>query len=151
VIAATCGTNAAAWAVGAAALDSHLPAWPAYAFGAMAALGAYVVIAALARWWPLHRLLLPPPELLDQCIREGHRAREEVRGYRGEDPIWEPVQIAARWTLITSGRLENGYPALFDAFWETTAPVPITGGKSSMESVIDAKLAVLTKTRRTMN
>jgi hypothetical protein len=77
-VAAMTGTNAVAWAVGSTAAKSTLPLWPVFIFGAMTVLALYVLGAALARWWPFHRLALAPAELLDDCIRRGRDARERL-------------------------------------------------------------------------
>lgn len=108
VVIATCGTNAAAWAVGAATAGSHLPLWPAYMFGALALGGVYITASALAGWWPLHRLSMAPAELLDNCIRQGMAVRERVV-YQELDS-WQAASEAAEWTLYTSNRLHEHYP-----------------------------------------
>src|SRR5580700_1682903 len=102
-VAAMSGTNAVAWAVGATAASSSLPVWPAYIFGAMTLVGLYVLGAALARKWPFHRLALAPAELLDDCIRQGRDAREDI--IQADLNEWEVAGVAAAWTLRTANLL----------------------------------------------
>jgi hypothetical protein len=112
VVATVCGTNAAAWAVGATAAGSHLPGWPAYAFGAMAVIGVAIAITAAARVWPFHWLALAPDELLDDCIRRGRDTRARIV-YEELDSA-DAASAAAEWTLYTSNRLDRHIPALAD-------------------------------------
>jgi len=106
------GTNAVAWAVGATAANSSLPAWPAYVFGVMTLVALYMLGAALGRAWPFHRLRLAPAELLDDCIRRGRDARARIIHERLDS--WEAAREAADWTLRTANLLHEQFPAIAD-------------------------------------
>ena len=142
---ATCGTNAAAWAVGAAAAESHLPAWPAYAFGGLALLGVYVTAASLARLWPFHRLAMEPAELLDDCIRRGRDARARIT-YEGLD-TWRAAREAAEWTLRTANLLHDHYPAVADEFLLASGDEQQFSGQALAIRTLAVKIAVLSEAR----
>jgi hypothetical protein len=117
-VAAMTGTNAVAWTVDSTAAKSTLPLWPAFIFGAMTLLALYVLGAALARWWPFHRLALAPAELLDDCIRRGRDARECI--VRERLDCWQAAREAAAWTLRAANLLHEQFHAIADEFLLTT-------------------------------
>ncbi len=143
---ATSGTNAAAWAVGAAATDSHLPSWPAYAFGALALVGAYITIAALLRIWPLRGLRVSSAELLDGCIRHGREARAELV-YSGLDTM-EMSHIAAEFYLTTANRLDAEFPAIADEFVLAAGDQSQFNGQALLINTINKKMQVLIEARK---
>jgi hypothetical protein len=148
------GTNAVAWAAGAAAAESHLPFWPVYLFGGFALVGLYVLLAALLGWWPLSRLAIPVAELLDDRIRQG----QEVRGRIGSEDLsmFAAAALAAGWSIGTAVRLGQRYPALMDEFTQagTMIHVPIDPddhNAGNLRDYMNTKLAVLAEARRTLN
>jgi hypothetical protein len=146
VVTATCGTNAAAWAVGATAVGSHLPVWPAYAFGGMALCGVYVTIATLARWWPFHRLAMAPAELLDDCIRRGRDARARIIYEKLNE--WQTASVAAKWTLRTTNLLHDHYPAVADEFLLASGEREQFSGQALVIRTLAVKIDVLARARQ---
>jgi hypothetical protein len=140
------GTNAVAWAVGAATANSSLPSWPGYVFGAMALVGLYVLGASLGRAWPFHRLVVPPAEMLDDCIRRGREARENIVG-EGTDPL-QAARKASLWTLRTSILLHEYFPALADEFLLAAGDEEHFSGQALAVRTLAVKLDVLAKARK---
>ena len=146
VVATVCGTNAAAWAVGAAGTESHLPAWPAYIFGAMAIIGVFVAVTAGMRVWPFHWLTVSQEELLDDCIRRGRDARARII-YEGLDSF-DAADEAAEWMLYTSNRLDRHIPALADHFLQAEGDQERLSGQALIVNSVAAKIKVLAAFRR---
>jgi hypothetical protein len=146
VIATVCGTNAAAWAVGATASGSHLPGWPAYAFGLMAIIGLVIAVTAGLRIWPFHWLAVAPAELLDDCIRRGRDTRARIV-YEKLDSF-EAANAAAEWTLYTSNRLDRHIPALADHFTQAGGDDDTLSSQALTINTVAEKLRVLAAFRR---
>jgi hypothetical protein len=113
-IAATSGTSAVAWVVGATAANSSLPLWPAFIFSAITLIALYMLGATLARWWPFQRLALAPAELLDDCIRQGRALRERI--HYEESDGWAATRDVTEWMLVTANLLHQHFPAIADDF-----------------------------------
>ena len=143
---ATCGANAAAWAIGAAAQESHLASWPAYVFGGIALCALYLTIATLCKWWPFNRLVMAPAELLDDCIRRGRDARERIIYEQLED--WEAAREAAAWTLRTANLLHEHYPAVADEFLLATGEEQHFSGQALAVRTLAVKIDVLANARK---
>jgi hypothetical protein len=140
------GTNAVAWAVGAGAKDSPLPWWPSIAFGALAILGLLVMLSALLRLWPFHRLAPAPAALLDDCIRRGRDAREQI--IRGGLDSWAAARVAAEWTLRTANLLHQHYPAAADEFLLAAASEDEYSGQALAIRSLAVKIEVLSVARK---
>jgi hypothetical protein len=147
VVTATCGTNAAAWAVGAASSGSPLPSWPAFIFGAIALVGLYVTFAAILRIWPLHRLRVSSAELLDGCIRHGREARSELV-YGKQLDAMAMSGIAAEFYLATANRLDYEFPAIADEFTLAAGDQSKASGQVLLINTINEKLRVLIEARK---
>jgi len=145
VVMTVCATNAVAWLSGTAAAHSPFPTWPVYVFGAMALGGLYVMVAALTRRWPLHRLAVAPAELLDECIRRGHEVRTQL--VYDQLDYWAATRIVVGWVYITTMRLGQHFPAIMDEFGAASPGVPISDHASLIGSV-NAKLTVLADARK---
>jgi hypothetical protein len=146
VVTATCGTNAAAWAVGALATKSPLPAWPAIVFGTIALIGVYITVAALAGWWPLARVSMGPAEVLDDCIRRGRDVRERIVHDAFDD--WQAARMAAEWTLRTANLLHERYPAVADGFLLVSGDKDRLSGQALVINTLAVKIDVLAKARQ---
>jgi hypothetical protein len=145
VVAATCGTNAGAWAVAASSAGAHLPGWPAVVFGVMATAGLVAAVLSLLRFWPFHGLAIAPADLLDDCIRRGRAARDKI--VRGGLDEWEAAREAGVWTLFTSNRLEKHHPAIADRFLLVSGDDENLSGQALIVNTIAAKLALLSSAR----
>jgi hypothetical protein len=140
------GTNAVAWAVGSTAAKSALPLWPAFIFGVMTLLALYVLGAALARWWPFHRLALAPADLLDDCIRRGRDTRESIVRERLDS--WQAAREAAAWTLRTANLLHEHFPAIADEFLLATGEEEHHSDQALAVRTLAVKLNVLAQARK---
>jgi hypothetical protein len=139
VIAATSGTNAVAWAVGATAPNSPLPLWPAIMLFAVAAAGVYLLIAALARLWPLGSLGVTPAEVLDRHIRTGRQARRDALEL--DEP--DAQQILDRWQRRVLSDLDQHYPLPAESFQLERGDDQNLSGQALVISTIAYKLRVL--------
>ena len=142
---AMAGTNAVAWAVGATATGSPLPAWPAYAFGVLAGVGLYTLVASLVPLWPFGRVQTVA-ELLDDYIRRGRDARERILS----EPLerFEAAGVVAEWVLRTSNGLHERFPAIADEFLLASANEQAYSGQALQIQIIVQKMAVLSKARK---
>ena len=140
------GTNAVAWAVGATTANTSLPLWPGYVFGAMALVGLYVLGASLGRKWPFHRLVVAPAEMLDDCIRRGREARENIVGERMDSVM--AARKASLWTLMTSVLLHEHFPALADEFMLAAGDEQHFSGQALTVQTLAVKLDVLSQARK---
>jgi hypothetical protein len=143
VIAATSGTSAVAWAVGATAERSPLPAWPAIMFGVVALAGLYLVVAGLIRLWPLNRLSLTPAEVLDDEIRAGRQARRNALEL-DEAPA---AAILARWEGRALRALDRSYPLVAESFMLKRGDDQNLSGHALVVNTIAAKLRILEHAR----
>jgi hypothetical protein len=143
-MATICGTNAVAWAIGAATPNTHLPIWPAVLLGAVALAGAIVLVTALLRVWPFRYLAIAPAQALDDCIRRGRDARARIT--YDELDVWQVAREAATWDLYTANRLHRHYPAIADRFRLASGDEKHSSVQAAI-STLDAKLAVLSEAR----
>jgi hypothetical protein len=142
---AMAGTNAVAWAVGAAATHSPLPAWPAYAFGVLAVGGLYCLVASLARRWPFGRVQ-SVAELLDDYIRRGRDARDRIT-FEELGPL-EAAHVVAEWVWRTANGLHEWFPAIADEFLLAAGDDQTLYGPALQSQTVNAKMAVLAKARK---
>jgi hypothetical protein len=143
VIAATSGTNAVAWAIGAASANSPLPSWPAFMFGIAALVGVYLLVAALGRLWPLNRLSMTPAEVLDEHIRSGRQARRDALEL-DEEPA---ARILGRWESTTLDALDRNYPLVAERFLGARGDDENLSGQALVVNTIATKVGVLESAR----
>ena len=104
-----------------------------------------MLFAPLLQWVPFSGPA-PDPEMLDEQIRAGRDAREEI--IRESLSSLDAAGVAAAWTLVVANRLHTQYPAIADEFLLAAGNHEAFSGQALLVQTINAKLAVLTEARK---
>lgn len=138
--------NMAAWLVAATTKGSALPIWPAYIFGGLSLCGLYILIAAMARWWPFSYLKRSPAQVMDDCIRAGDELRDKLlSAYPGNETA---MQELSDFTLDYGRHLRQVYPSIARNFVTASGTIMPSISQDGFIASLDTKLEVIIGARK---